>query len=388
MPRTAIAACFEVAEKVYAFSTQASPTIDVRGLYYDFRRFLESELSFPAERLGYHNFETKILPKLELKHPEWNVYRDPRGTLLEPHTYRQIALGTRVTRDYLERVRNWESDGELPRGLSFRVDTMATIGPVNRFTAILLVEKDGGHEILRGAGTHHRFDVAIASSKGLSVVAIRELADELHQLYEVPVLVLHDFDFAGFNLVNTMRESNLRYRFRSGLEPVDLGLRLDHVHDPQWGLVSESCSYGGKGGAQLDPRPKLRAWGATEAEIAFLCETTEPPHKGKRVELNALGGRFVEFVETQLEGAGVEKLIPDGETLEAQYRRSLLLAQVNDRLDGIVAEERRAVLAEEVPEDLSEQITELFADEPDLSWDEAVNRLTEDHEMAEEDDEQ
>jgi hypothetical protein len=42
-----------------------------------------------------------------------------------------------------------------------------------------------------------RYDLAIMSTKGMSVTAARELLDRICRRHSVPLLVLHDFDKAG-----------------------------------------------------------------------------------------------------------------------------------------------------------------------------------------------
>jgi hypothetical protein len=69
------------------------------------------------------------------------------------------------------------------------------------------------------------------STKGLSNTAARLLVDDMCGRYSIPLLVLHDFDKAGFSIVGTLKQSNRRYNFRNNVEVIDLGLRLDDVED-------------------------------------------------------------------------------------------------------------------------------------------------------------
>jgi hypothetical protein len=45
-----------------------------------------------------------------------------------------------------------------------------------------------------------KYDLAIMSSKGMSVTAARQLADRICSRYNIPLLILHDFDIAGFSI--------------------------------------------------------------------------------------------------------------------------------------------------------------------------------------------
>ena len=143
-----------------------------------------------------------------------------------------------------------------------------------------------------------RYDLAIASTKGMSVTACRELLDRMCG-QEVPMFVLHDFDKAGFSILGTLRQNTRRYKFRSGAPAViDLGLRLVDIG----GLESEDTfDQGGKSAR----RANLRANGATEEEIV-----------DRRVELNAMtSDRLIACIEAKLGQHGVKKIVPDAETL-------------------------------------------------------------------------
>src|SRR4029450_127650 len=76
-----------------------------------------------------------------------------------------------------------------------------------------------------------RYDLAIMSTKGMSVTAARELVEQLCAVHSVPLLVLHDFDKAGFSIAGTLRRSTRRYRCGHGhaASVIDLGLRLEDV---------------------------------------------------------------------------------------------------------------------------------------------------------------
>src|SRR6516165_12819564 len=72
-----------------------------------------------------------------------------------------------------------------------------------------------------------RYDLAIMSTKGMSVVAARALLDNIAELVD-HVFVLHDFDVSGFSIFGTLGTDSRRYTFESDLSDVihDIGLRL------------------------------------------------------------------------------------------------------------------------------------------------------------------
>ena len=74
---------------------------------------------------------------------------DARGHFAEPHTSYELALGTLEVRQYL---------GERP---SFnppkRELVFPTIGPENRYSNVLFIEKEGFRQILQAARLQERF---------------------------------------------------------------------------------------------------------------------------------------------------------------------------------------------------------------------------------------
>ena len=79
-----------------------------------------------------------------------------------------------------------------------------------------------------------RYDIAIMSSKGMSVTAARELVDSICR-GSVPLLVLHDFDSAGIIIKDTLENDTRRYRYSNPPNIIDLGLNYGDIS----GLPSE-----------------------------------------------------------------------------------------------------------------------------------------------------
>src|SRR5262249_1533308 len=95
---------------------------------------------------------------------------DARGSFIEPHTDREVAIGTLEVRNYLQRrVAKKTELGGLREEPPF-----PTYGPENRYRAILFIEKEGFHPLLRAAQIAERFDIAIMSTKGMSTTAARQ----------------------------------------------------------------------------------------------------------------------------------------------------------------------------------------------------------------------
>lgn len=342
---TLVDAANQVMEEAYlqASGDKADPANARQVMYAARRRVLDLTSGKCWSNSSY--FTQKLLPKFIDANPEltadWNVVFDARGRLIEPHTGKRIDLGTLEVRNY---IKGWTSNcPDSPSGVTIPI-ICPTHGPVNRYRFALFVEKEGFYPLLERHRIADRYDVAIMSTKGMSVTAARQLVDELSQ-QGATILVLRDFDKSGFSIVHTLRTSSPRYRFRSTPNVIDIGLRLDDVRE--WDLVplAEPVDYRN---AKKDPRETLLAAGATDEECRFLVADRAPGGQwsGQRVELNAFTSpRFIEFVESKFAEVGVKKVVPSGESLENAFRRAWRTARIQEEIDEVIAR----VSGEEVP---------------------------------------
>jgi hypothetical protein len=176
--------------------------------------------------------------------------------------------------------------------------------------------------------------------------------------HNIPLLVLHDFDVAGFTIVGTLRRDTRRYAFQNHIRTIDLGLRLDDID----GLESEPAADTKTGEDRL--REQLRNNGATNKEIQFLLKD--------RVELNAMGSdELIQFIEDKLEENGIKKVVPDRKLLEGAYRefdRGMRL----DKLVEDAAKKLGKTTHIKVPRDLEKRVWDVLDENDDLRWDEAV----------------
>jgi hypothetical protein len=291
---------------------------------------------------------------------DWNVVWDDRGHFREPHTDRSVGLGTLSVRNYL-------SGNKAPEFVAagFADSTIKTHGPDGCFGALLFIEKEGFMPLIEAAQLAEKYDIAIMSSKGMSVTAARELADRLCSRYEIPLLTLRDFDIAGFSIARTVGADTRRYRFENRIEVIDLGLRLKDVEE--LALESESFSLGDASPDKI--RNRLRRNGATSEEIAFLLS-------GERVELNAMASdEFIDFVESKLAEHGIAKIVPAKNRLDEAFRlfaRGELIRQaIEDMIKARTAED---IL---VPKDLEQRVRNYLDENPEEPWASAVRHIAE-----------
>jgi hypothetical protein len=345
-------AAYRVMEEAYlhASGNKADPA-NARQIMYAARpRVLELTGGRCWSKSSY--FTQVLVPNFVEAHPDltadWDVVYDARGRLVEPHTGRQIDLGTLQVRHY---VAGWTA--AIPDD-PFKVmlePSCPTRGPANRYRFVLFVEKEGFYPLLERHRIAERFDIAIMSTKGMSVTAARRLVDEFSGR-GVTVLVLRDFDASGFSIVHTLHTDSRRYRFRNTPQVIDMGLRLEDVRE--MGLQAEPVEYR----SNKDPRERLRECGATEGECDFLARPAGQGWAGERVELNAMTSpQFIAFLERKLANAGVGKVVPDGDALGEAFRRAWRHAVVQEAIDRAVEEVDNLELPE-MPTDLAERIGE------------------------------
>jgi DNA topoisomerase VI subunit A len=89
----------------------------------------------------------------------------------------------------------------------------------------LFIEKEGFLPLLEEAQLAERYDLAVMSTKGMSVVAARELIDRLCSVNgQARLFIARDFDKPGFSIAATLTRDTRRYVFHNRINVVDLGL--------------------------------------------------------------------------------------------------------------------------------------------------------------------
>jgi hypothetical protein len=122
--------------------------------------------------------------------------------------------------------------------------------------------------------------------------------------------------------------------------------------------------------------PTLRRHGATSDEIAFLCGRNG---SGRRVELNAMTSpQFIDFLERKLADQGVEKVVPQADTIVTHGRRLIEQRLAEKALDEIRERIAGEAATYPLPEDLAEQVREILAEDRELAWDDALAAILRD----------
>jgi DNA topoisomerase VI subunit B len=364
-------AAYQVMAEAYAHASGNQRLANTRQVMYAARpHVLELTGGKCWKKSSY--FTQTLLPNFIEGHPEltadWDVVFDDRGHLIEPHTNHRVGLGTLAVRGY---IRGWRADVSAEVG-SIELDhDCPTSGPANRFGYALFVEKEGFYPLLEAAQIAERYDLAIMSTKGMSVTAARQLVEKLSE-QGVTILVCHDFDTSGFSILHTLQSDTRRYRFNTRPKVVDAELRLADVQAMD--LQSEPVEYRSY---KMDPRLNLRHCGATE-ECNFLVRRgADGGWTGQRVELNAMtSDQFITWLEGKLADVGVQKVVPDQAALQNAYRRA-----VRQRRVQAAIEEALAYIDDDeempIPDDLATRINEAL-DGSAHSWDRVLWTLVAD----------
>ena len=316
-------------------------------------------------------FSNTLLVQYVNRHPEetasWKLTSDPRGTLTIPNTSYDVHIpcGTLAIGDHLR------SAAETVRSLDFNVGLpmeWPSVKHGQRYQAVVFIEKEGFAPLLEETRIAERFDVVILSCKGQSVVAARRFVDAVCSVDGgVPLLVVHDFDKAGFEISQRLTSNSewaeetdrVAYNFINKIQVADLGLRL--VDAEKYELACETVTF--KGGFGADSI-------ATSTEQAFL-------RSNRRIELNAFTSpQFIEWLETKLTEQGLaERLIPDDEVLVAAYRRAIGVAHINHGIAALAEQARRLAEGVAVPTALRRQLQQAMRERPAEAWDRALYAL-------------
>ena len=363
----------DVAEKIlpdaYAHASGGGRyTVSKRQMYYASRKkFLE----LTGRELEYSYFANTLLVQYLNRHPEtssWKVTADPRGTLTIPNCGHEerIPCGTLHIDGHLAEANSKLDPFEIDPGLRTEWPSVAA---GERYQAVLYIEKEGFEPIIREAEIAERFDIAMLSCKGQSVVAARRFVDQVCDAYGgVPLFVVHDFDKAGFEIAQRLtrvsdwaRDSDrVTYEFRNRIDVTDLGLRLVDVDEYE--LDDEPCDFKGHFARDSD---------CTDSEKEFL-------RSGRRVELNAFSSpQFIEWLESKLTEHGLDdRLVPDDTIIEKAYRRAMAVAEINHVIEEAHKPAIKKAKAATVPKTLRRMLKKQMKDSGE-PWDQVLYRLVE-----------
>ena len=284
----------------------AGANFNARDLYYATRALAYNHSEWEGDKtLGYNYVSQTLLTEYQEDHGRIpGLWRDSRGNLREPHTGKQVALGTREIAAY-----------EFPE---------------YTFDKILYVEKEGELPKLQAAKLGERYDMAICSGKGQPTEAVRSLFERAEG-GDYQLFVFHDADLDGYDIARVMAEETRRMPDYS-VDVVDIGLTVEDALD--MGLASEP--FYRKKNISWELRMRL----SDVAKEYLYQRDGYRGVRGRRFELNAIlpVTRRIEYIERKLEENGVRgKLIPPEEAL-AERREKMYREKVDGWVDEAIAE--------------------------------------------------
>lgn len=318
-------------------------------------------------------FTQDLLPHFLQANPEltahWKVAYDKRGSVIQPHTGQAVGLGTVE----IDRLTNHATLKPMSKLSSFRYSNAA---PERRFSGVLFVEKEGFNQAIEESGLLERYDIALASTKGNSVVALRVLIDEMvSRNPDFKVFTMTDFDISGTSIKTTLTKDNeLRYVFKNDIQTIPICVTWDQAKALDERGLSEPVSF-----AKPKGKTDAEAEEASLAKFQFLVGQNglDPEaarfliYTQRRVEINAMTtGEILELIDDAFK-IHAQKVLPDQHHLEGAWKEQLLSAH----LEKIEAQLRDKLTLQKMPENLMAQVEEILEEDPMKSWDQAVREV-------------
>ena len=327
-------------EAICSVSDGGKCQFSARTLYYAVRPLVQQYHDQPIQQ----SYLDKVIDEYEERNGIIELRtRDPRGILIEPHTGKQLNLGTREVNEYRM--------------------------PDNLYQSILYVEKKGLWPLFQLGQIAEKYDAALIFSEGYSVRAAQYIMQMAAKVHNMKVLVFHDADPSGYGIAESIGKNSGAHQF--DFEVIDAGLK-----------ITEAVAMG-------LPTEKFTRQKALQQGICFTPEELEyfqgEPQsiRGKsgrpttqwincqRVELNALAAtpdRFIRWIEEKLKKHGVmKKLIPTVEVVEEQVKASYD-ESLHDLIEKLITEE--FAIAEKV-----EQVSSRMAKPGPLTYQNAYKSL-------------
>ena len=311
-------------------------------------------------------FTGKVLPEFLYDNPElteqWRIAYDKRGSLIQPHTRQSIGLGT-VEVDTFGRHNSFIYNNPV-NDFSY-----ANAAPDRRFGGVLFIEKEGFHQSIMESGILEKYDLALASTKGQPNIAIRALLDNMAANPEFKVFTITDFDISGVSIRDVLTKDNhLRYTYSNNIKPIKICV--------DWPLAQQLHDEGLSEPINIGDEQKLDKIYATLIENHGLEHNAAHFLTGRklRVEVNALTtSQLLNIIDKKLAQHCV-KVLPDREHLVGAWREQKVANALKERQKELQAE----FSDQQPPYGILDDVRDLLAEEPELSWDEALSKLMHD----------
>ena len=279
---------------------------------------------------------------------------------MRAHTGQSVGLGTVD----IDRMQQQTLLRPMSRISSFRYSNAS---PERRFGGILFVEKEGFNQAIEESGLLEKYDVALASTKGNSVIALRSLLDEMvSRNPDFKVFTMTDFDISGTSIKTTLTKDNeLRFVFRNNIRTIPICVT--------WSQAENLHELGLSEPVALDKDLNK------DAKFDFLVRENNVDYDGarfllhdkRRVEINALTTEEILGLIEKAFKQHSKKVLPDREHLEGAWKEQLLAAHLAKAETAMKDE----LSDTQMPYGLITEVEDMLEANPKLSWDEAVREI-------------
>jgi hypothetical protein len=346
-------AAFRVMEEAIAKTSGGGRVIfPKRNLFYSVRKLIQEHTS---EALRKSNFEG-IVKAWEKEHGQIeDMYCDPRGFFIEPHTGHTVPLGTREVAAY--QIPAWGYD------------------------KIMSVKKKGFHGVFKQYQIAELFDIGIMCAEGYSSEAGKMLLARAEQSQQMTILCFHDADPYGYNIARTLREAT---RAGCQINVIDAGLTIGEALEMELQPEIFHRKTGLPQGLELSELER----GHFEGKSIGRDDKGRRIYECRRVELNDLASdlnRFITWVVSKLEQHGcTRKLVPPQKVVQEKaksYLANLLdhaarfslstLLHVEEMVENVKKWARRKINLKDMPAALTD-----WAEEPKAeAWGAAMEQM-------------
>jgi hypothetical protein len=306
-----------------------------RQIFYQLRKIVLEET---GQELRIGNFKG-IITDYENENGEIEgMYREPRGSIYHPHIGETIPLGTLTVENYKR--------------------------PPWLYNKLVYIEKEGWSEALKDNGWPERHDCSVASSKGYTTRAIKDLVDRIAEHDEpCTIYCVHDADAYGTMIYQTFQEAT-KARGARKIHIVNLGLE-------PWEAVEAGFEV-----EDVEARDKRKP----VAEYVIAREDGEYWEEWlqtHRVELNAMTTpQFIEWLDAKMAEHEDGKLIPPGKVLTSELDKKLegsVRAYLTERIlreAGLEKQIRNVLKSIKLPThtNLANGVKKMFSRAPQQSW--------------------
>jgi hypothetical protein len=242
----------------------------------------------------------------------------------------------------------------------------ANASPEYRFGGVLFIEKEGFNQAILESGLLEKYDLALASTKGQSVIALRSLLDEMvTRNPDFKIFTMTDFDISGASIRTTLTGDNQRrYVFDNEIITIPVCVTWPQAQELHDRGLSEPVKI------EKDEVTKryltlTRDYGLPYEAAFFLIDSM------RRVEINAYTTpELLEVIESAI-SPHCKKVLPDREHLVGAWRDQKVAAELRSQQKAL----QDTFADQQPPYGLLDEIAVGMQADPSLSWDEALAKL-------------